>query len=1194
MAILTYDAWSGGYWLANSLIKCHVKPNSIIANLTELTLPRDVAFAYLNLNYWTEGGVNGSFYLNTLGAFTLAPSASPLATVSLTLTKTYADANGITHDLTITVSLADGKSHADIYFKDVASVGLKKINLLVESNMYPQGYALQASGGNFSAGGSTTYTSPAPYDNSVYSFFAKGLIQKDGVDQATVALIDGYVACYSADASVGIFSRYISHEKSRVYTLNTGTDRQYAWLHVLPDALTKFTHEATYHFGAWAVGAASSCAAAYNALPLVEVLLAAPAAQYNKVVRTDLNADLYDYNPKFHAILGDITAHAGNATMVPAGTVSFKFFKHRSNATTWNATVKDLGEDYVQKSITMARQVGHRLFVEIDVLDGTWNTANPADRAIGVDEVTPAMSGDGNYYWVKMTELITPGKAYHDAFVAGVVYLCQNYNFYGLVISECFYKHVDYSADSKALFLADNPSYTDWPRKADGGINIYNETLGKWKTQKLGTLWSELQAIANANNKKFFVMVEPNFESEASQAWEFGHYYPEAITHCDGLWVWGYYGNFGVPAEKLKNIFNKLHALEQTYPSKENIISIGLWGAGASEVISASELKLGLDILTDSGWPVYGDGIEITPSKHMTSSHWSVLWGSPISLYFKERAAASRIVQTLVVMTFDYCGRTFGTNPCLATGEPCYNTRSTCKYLSAWQNVTKDYKFSRKDKPLVGDYIRPYITRHDEIGTEIDPSRGVAVNARVTLEFADDERETDVGIDPYVGQRSSVQGTFWKKFFARNKYYQGRPVVIKKGFAGLAEADYQVAFKGIIDSISEISATSIKIIVKDYLKKADSVEVPAPSKGKLTDAPLTSGSATVNLDDASGYDASGWVRIDDEIIAYSGKSGNQLTGCTRGAFSTTAAEHSSDTKVQQCAVWQNQNVWDIIYSILTERVGFIVGEIDVATAEAERDIWLVDYAFTGVVSEPKKAIALIEELCDQSNSNVWWDNEAQLVRFKVTAPALPGQTVKTIGLSGSVAAGTGKLIPNEKTRISSIGINYNKRAVGKDSERGSYKNGIVDVSDSVGSDKHKDSAPKTINSRWLTQELIASIVARRKLSRFADPPALFDFILEMKDDDLKTGDLCNITSRQMVDIHGAPEERIFQVLKKEPEGNKIKCRAMYTNFAKRYAIIGAASLPDYPLATVAQKKYGYIGDNNGMVNGGKEEGFRIW
>lgn len=49
---------------------------------------------------------------------------------------------------------------------------------------------------------------------------------------------------------------------------------------------------------------------------------------------------------------------------------------------------------------------------------------------------------------------------------------------------------------------------------------------------------------------------------------------------------------------------------------------------------------------------------------------------------------------------------------------------------------------------------------------------------------------------------------------------------------------------------------------------------------------------TVTLVDATNYPATGVVLIDSEQITYTGVSGNTLTGCTRGANSTTAASHT--------------------------------------------------------------------------------------------------------------------------------------------------------------------------------------------------------------------------------------------------------------------------------------------------------------
>jgi hypothetical protein len=54
---------------------------------------------------------------------------------------------------------------------------------------------------------------------------------------------------------------------------------------------------------------------------------------------------------------------------------------------------------------------------------------------------------------------------------------------------------------------------------------------------------------------------------------------------------------------------------------------------------------------------------------------------------------------------------------------------------------------------------------------------------------------------------------------------------------------------------------------------------------------------TLTVDNASSLPNSGTVRIDSELIIYTAKSGNQLTGLTRGADGTTAASHSKNALV---------------------------------------------------------------------------------------------------------------------------------------------------------------------------------------------------------------------------------------------------------------------------------------------------------
>lgn len=61
---------------------------------------------------------------------------------------------------------------------------------------------------------------------------------------------------------------------------------------------------------------------------------------------------------------------------------------------------------------------------------------------------------------------------------------------------------------------------------------------------------------------------------------------------------------------------------------------------------------------------------------------------------------------------------------------------------------------------------------------------------------------------------------------------------------------------------------------------------------------LTDDDETITLTDASGFPSSGLIKIGSEQITYSGKSSNDLTGCGRGANSTSATTHSDGSTVK--------------------------------------------------------------------------------------------------------------------------------------------------------------------------------------------------------------------------------------------------------------------------------------------------------
>ena len=62
---------------------------------------------------------------------------------------------------------------------------------------------------------------------------------------------------------------------------------------------------------------------------------------------------------------------------------------------------------------------------------------------------------------------------------------------------------------------------------------------------------------------------------------------------------------------------------------------------------------------------------------------------------------------------------------------------------------------------------------------------------------------------------------------------------------------------------------------------------------------LDASETEIDLRSSTGFDSTGTIFIENEEITYTGISTNTLTGCTRGANSTTAATHDNGTSVAQ-------------------------------------------------------------------------------------------------------------------------------------------------------------------------------------------------------------------------------------------------------------------------------------------------------
>jgi len=96
---------------------------------------------------------------------------------------------------------------------------------------------------------------------------------------------------------------------------------------------------------------------------------------------------------------------------------------------------------------------------------------------------------------------------------------------------------------------------------------------------------------------------------------------------------------------------------------------------------------------------------------------------------------------------------------------------------------------------------------------------------------------------------------------------------------------------------------------------------------------------TVDVADASDFPTSGAFFVEDEEVTYTGKSGNQFTGCTRGANGTSKVLHTTAKRVE------HNQVRFYVEEPSNKSTGYIATIADESTSPAGSPTWLNPYTF---------------------------------------------------------------------------------------------------------------------------------------------------------------------------------------------------------------------------------------------------------
>ncbi|MBT9171147.1 MAG: hypothetical protein DDT18_01515 [Actinobacteria bacterium] len=569
--------------------------------------------------------------------------------------------------------------------------------------------------------------------------------------------------------------------------------------------------------------------------------------------------------------------------------------------------------------------------------------------------------------------------------------------------------------------------------------------------------------------------------------------------------------------------------------------------------------------------------------------------------YDAQLAAISRTPISLVTIVLDWCSRTFGVAPCAIGGRPCYNTFPTCRVRHAFARTTRNYEFVSADAHLASGHLilgRPYIKSIQYLPCEIKDN--LTVSGRVIVEMYD-EPDTDIGIDPYVLQRPSVQGTFWKKLITRNRNYKGREIRIHEGFAGITRDEFRQKWVGVIDNIT-VGKGTVKIETKDLLKRLSDIEVPPKLDIKLV-AGITAAATEMTLTTVSGLDRpAGFVRLGDEIIRYThvDPPTNRLMGLGRGHFNTIATAHAINDKVQKVRFYWPDNPFNILVEMLFRDAGISWAHIDTAAFNYWRDWPGGEVPFSAIISEPTKLDKLYFEIVDLIDCKSWVAEDLRIT-IRRNIPNEPGRSYFVLTDEANIIHDSTSVDLNEKSRLTRIVLYWDKTTLGKIDDVGQYNRIDVAVdADAESANEYNDIIEKKIFCRWLRngymrEDWMAQFIRNtitRQLFRQRNAQPLIDMSVELKDADIRTGSYCRVSTDEVLNIDGTPlANEIFQVVRRKFREHIIDLKLLRLP-PERWGFITPNDMPIFDIASDAQREFGFITDTHGMI--GESPGYFIW
>lgn len=517
-----------------------------------------------------------------------------------------------------------------------------------------------------------------------------------------------------------------------------------------------------------------------------------------------------------------------------------------------------------------------------------------------------------------------------------------------------------------------------------------------------------------------------------------------------------------------------------------------------------------------------------------------------------------------VIIERDTCALNYGVSPCAAelvtTGnEKCFNTISTCQDKTNFSRSSHRDLFCTPDNlslpadqiGVVADAFYPFLVSVSHGPSTINPAGGdrnrspLGTRATLTINLVDggsddylqdkhyDERVSGEARADSAGYSPDERGTFFTKYLARNQYLYARNVIWVTGYIDeQGVVSDSISRRFVVSSVGAVTSSgALTIQCKDplMLTNIKKAKVPEPSRGRLN-AGIDNNDTSLQLTDAARYDASGLVRIDDELIRYSAIYGGNLTGLSRGQYGTVAASHSADTSVQLCWEVSSQKPDAIIEDLLTNYTDILKVDATMLNttqwAQEQSNFGQLTHTYSAVISDPVGVSDMLADIAQQMMFYPYYDERGQDIKLASVIPAPPIaelQNSTRLNDSEHLLADSVSITPRDDRVVTRVYLNSGVRSWVADlKDRENYKTVNVFAALTEEDDNHRRSSDSmTIYGYWMS-DTVALLVGGQAAEIYGKTPHEISFSLDAKDRSLEITDFFIMQHRTMLSQFGLP------------------------------------------------------------------------